>query len=109
MQVQDRGTKKWVSLMLPEHVEMLKEVFIEYKEKPELDMQEMEKIDETLKWALETEGEIEVTYFDGGFYKKHRGILKQIDQWRGDIILFQAGGMRIALDDIIDIKRMFAN
>ncbi|HLR63996.1 MAG TPA: YolD-like family protein [Pseudogracilibacillus sp.] len=109
MQVQDRGTKKWVSLMLPEHVDMLKEVFIDYKKKPVLDMQEMERIDTILKWALDTNEEIEITYFDGGFFKKHRGRLKQIDQWKGYIILFQAGGLRISLDDIIDIEKGIQN
>lgn len=106
MQLQDRGTKKWVSLMLPEHVEMLKEVFIEYKEKPQLDGQEKEMIDQTLKWALETKEEIEITYFDDGFYKKYRGKLQRIDQWRGYIILFQAGGVRISLQDIISIEKL---
>jgi len=106
MQLQDRGTKKWVSLMLPEHVEMLKEVFIDYKEKPVLDLQEKERIDRTLKWAIETKEEIEITYFDDGFYKNYRGKLQRIDQWRGYIILFQAGGIRISLNDIISIERI---
>ncbi|GIP64468.1 hypothetical protein J32TS6_30230 [Virgibacillus pantothenticus] len=40
--VNDRVTIKWTSIMLPEHVEMLEEVWKEqeYKEKPILDEQQ---------------------------------------------------------------------
>src|SRR5690625_7696100 len=87
MQVQDRGTKKWVSLMLPEHVDMLKEVFLEYKEKPVLDEQQMIEIDQKLKFALETDEVIEMTYYERGMFKKINGRLDKVDQQCGYIML----------------------
>src|SRR5699024_11303230 len=68
MKVKDRGTMRWVSLMLPEHVEMLNEVFIEYKEKPVLDEQKMSEIDRTLKYASKHRAPLEMTYFYSGEY-----------------------------------------
>lgn len=104
MKVHDRGTIKWVSLMLPEHVELLKEAFVEYKEKPLLDEQKMNDIDQTLKYALQHRVPIEMTYFERGDYLNVRGILKKIDQWRGFILLLHEDGQRISLSDIIDVQ-----
>ena len=52
--VNDRGTKKWTSLMLPEHVEILKKVFAEqsYQTKPILDEQQVVENERILKHAL---------------------------------------------------------
>ncbi len=104
MQVQDRGTKKWVSLMLPEHVELLKEVFVEYKEKPVLDEQKMNEIDRTLKYALQSQDLIELTYFYYGEFRKVVSRLEEIDQWRGFILLKNENGKRISLSNVIDVQ-----
>lgn len=104
MKVQDRGTIKWVSLMLPEHVEMLQEVFVEYKEKPILDEQKMVEIDQTLKHALQHRSSIEMTYFYSGEYRTVIGRLAKIDQWKGYILLQNEDGQKISLTDIIDVQ-----
>ncbi len=104
MQVQDRGTKKWVSLMLPEHVDMLKEVFLEYKVKPVLDEQQMIEIDQKLKYALEEDATIEMTYYENGMFKKTNGKLQKVDQWRGYIMLLNEHGKQILLGDIINVE-----
>src|SRR5690625_1401330 len=107
MQVQDRGTKKWVSLMLPEHVDMLKEVFLEYKEKPVLDEQQMIEIDQKLKFALETDEVIEMTYYERGMFKKTNGRLEKVDQSCGYIMLLNEHGQQIPLGDIIDVEILY--
>lgn len=104
MKVQDRGTNKWVSLMLPEHVEMLKEVFVEYKEKPTLDEQQMIEIDQTLKYALVEKVDITMTYYKQGNFKKISGKLQRIDQWRGYIVLLNEYGHRISLGDVVQVE-----
>lgn len=104
MRVQDRGTIKWVSLMLPEHVEMLNEVFVEYKEKPILDEQKMVEIDRTLKYALKHRSPIEMTYFYSGEYRTVVSRLAKLDQWRGYILLQNEDGQKISLTDIIDVQ-----
>lgn len=103
MKVQDRGTMKWVSLMLPEHVELLKEVFTEQKEKPILDEQKMDEIDRTLKYALKNRVNIEMTYYNDGDYLTLNGRLAEIDQWRGYIVLRNEDGFNISLTNIIDV------
>jgi len=103
MEVHDRGTIKWVSLMLPEHVEMLKEVFVEPKEKPILDEQKMIEIDQTLKYALKNQVMLEMTYFEDGKFSTLRGRLAKIDQWRGYIVLQNDDGNHISLSSVIDV------
>src|SRR5690625_7639978 len=97
--VHDRGTMKWVSLMLPEHVEMLKEVFVERKEKPILDEQKMAEIDQILKYALENQITIEMTYYNDGDFSTLRGKLAKIDQWRGYIVLRNECGSHIRSEE----------
>lgn len=104
MKIHDRGTMKWVSLMLPEHVEMLKTVFVERKEKPLLDEQKMVEIDRILKYAIEHEVAIEITYYDDGEYVTTQGKLEQIDQWRGYIVLKNEHGIQIPLANVIDVE-----
>lgn len=104
--VHDRGTMKWVSLMLPEHVEMLKEVFVERKEKPILDEQKMAEMDRILKYALKHQAAIEMTYYHDGDFLTLRGKLAKIDQWRGYIVLHNEDGNHISLSSIIDVEVM---
>lgn len=104
MNVRDRGTIKWVSLMLPEHVALLQESFVEYKRKPLLDEQKMIEIDRTLKYALQFDAFIEMTYYDRGDYKRITGKLTKIDQWRGFILLEHENGQKISLSNIMDVE-----
>lgn len=104
MNVQDRGTMKWVSLMLPEHVEKLNEVFMDRQEKPSLDEQKMSEIDRTLKHAIKYRLPLEMTYFYSGEFRKVKSRLDKIDQWRGFILLKNEDGKRISLTDLIDVQ-----
>lgn len=63
----DRGTIKWTSLMLPEHVEMIKQVWKEDEriEKPILDEQKMEEIDIALHLAMKDDLTIKIQYHNG--------------------------------------------
>lgn len=104
LQVQDRGTKKWVSLMLPEHIEMLKEVFIEKSERPILDEQKMMEIDQTLKSAFANKLEVGIAYFKEGNVLRAAGKLAKIDYWQGYIVLLNEHGSRILLSDVTDVE-----
>lgn len=104
MKVQDRGTMKWVSLMLPEHVTMLQEILHEDKEKPILDEQKMIEIDSKLKFALEQEATLEMVYYQTGDMVTVSGKLKKIDQWRGYIMLRGEDGFTVSLQDIVDVE-----
>jgi hypothetical protein len=62
--IRDRGKIKWTSLMLPEHVKMLREWAEEdsYKAKPQLDEQQLEEMNETIFYAMEADRELAITY-----------------------------------------------
>lgn len=103
MDVHDRGTMKWVSLMLPEHVEMLEDVFAERQVKPLLDEQEQMEIDQKLKYSLTHQTNIEMTYYKQGKYQTLYGKIERIDQWKGYIVLSSGQGDFIPLTDITEI------
>lgn len=109
LQVQDRGTKKWVSLMLPEHIEMLKEVFIEKHDKPILDEQKMVEIDHTLKYAFANKLEVGIAYYKEGNTLRAAGKLARIDHWRGYIVLLNEHGSSILLKDVTDVELLLAS
>jgi len=81
MNVNDRGMKKWTSLMLPEHVEALGTVFAEMdrKEKPILDEQQKMGMNILLQMALKDNLTVEVTYFADQDYHTVKGKLGMIN------------------------------
>jgi hypothetical protein len=104
MDVHDRGTMKWVSLMLPEHVELLKDVFMERPKKPMIDEQQMLEIDQNLKYRLKNKVEMVLTYYCQGDYLTSRGKIERIDQWRGYILPTNNQGTFIPLHDLLDVE-----
>lgn len=103
MELYDRGTKKWVSLMLPEHVERVKDIFVEKIERPKLDEQQMDLIDTKLKYALNKNVNIAMTLYEKGQYKTVQGRLTEIDQLRGYIVLLSACGLTVSLSNIVNV------
>ena|SRR5690625_551913 len=103
MKIQDSEVMKWTSLTVPEHVALLEDVFTEYKEKPILAAHKMVEIDSKLKFALEEQVELKMTYYLAGNTFISCGKLLKIDQWRGYIVLRSEGGETISLHNIIDV------
>lgn len=79
--IHDRGSKKWSAMMLPEHVQMLKEVQREYylEEKPVLDEQKLEEINFQLALAKKDNLLVDVTYYTKGEFKHMKGYVNVID------------------------------
>ncbi|MCM3741491.1 YolD-like family protein [Oceanobacillus luteolus] len=75
--INDRGTIKWTSMMLPEHANMLKEMWSqkEWKEKPMLDEQLITEMNLKLQFALKDDLTIEIEYFKDHDYHKIKGKL----------------------------------
>ncbi|WP_082232041.1 YolD-like family protein [Halobacillus massiliensis] len=63
----DRGTIKWTSLMLPEHVEMIQEIWRELDrvEKPVIDEQQMEENSFALQRSMADNLTVKVKYHNG--------------------------------------------
>ncbi|MFZ3578757.1 YolD-like family protein [Virgibacillus sp. DJP39] len=89
MSVNDRGTKKWTAMMLPEHIELLKKMWDEddHKEKPILDEQQIEELDAKLQCALSNNLSVEIKYYDEPHYCMAKGKLLKINANSGLIRL----------------------
>ncbi|WP_068672264.1 YolD-like family protein [Oceanobacillus sp. Castelsardo] len=96
--INDRGTIKWTSIMMPEQIKMLNDYWktTEYKQKPVLDEQELEEIGMKLQMAIHNDLTVEVKYFSDHDYKLIKGKLKKID----------AVGNFLQFDDYAKIKLM---
>lgn len=75
--VNDRGNIKWTAMMMPEHQNMLKEMWSqqEWKEKPMLDEQMVTEMNIQLQMALANDLTIEIEYFKNHDYHKMKGRL----------------------------------
>jgi fructose/tagatose bisphosphate aldolase len=79
----DRGSIKWASLMLPEHVKALREWRDDEKEPkagtPVFDDQTNDTFDRILQQAIETRTPLSITFVEGG--RKHiaKGIVTKLD------------------------------
>ncbi|MFC7319399.1 YolD-like family protein [Halobacillus campisalis] len=76
----DRGTIKWTSLMLPEHVEMIKKVWKEDQrvEKGILDEQKAVEIDFIMQRALHDGLTVDIRVHNGFDYEEQRVKIKHI-------------------------------
>lgn len=102
MKVNDRGTMKWTSLMLPEHIEMLNKMWEEqeHKEMPVLDEQQIAENNMLLQDALENDLEIRIKYFVDGEYKTIEGHLLYIDILNERLFI---DDIEIKLEHIIEV------
>lgn len=63
--IRDRGKIKWTSMMLPEHVSLLREWAEEdsYETRNELDEQKIEEINHTIAEAMEYGANVRISYY----------------------------------------------
>ncbi|MFC2947662.1 YolD-like family protein [Virgibacillus sediminis] len=80
-QLNDRGTKKWTSLMMPEHIQLLNQMWKEkeYKEKPILDEQKMQDINAQLQLAIHNNLTVNIKNNANRDYETIAGKLLKID------------------------------
>ncbi|MFC2948128.1 YolD-like family protein [Virgibacillus sediminis] len=103
--VNDRGTKKWTSLMMPEHIQLLNQMWEEkeYKEKPILDEQKMQDINAQLQLAIHNNLTVNIKYYARHDYETVQGKLLKIDLLNKQIQLNDEDGTVIPLDCVLDI------
>ncbi|MEH7625608.1 YolD-like family protein [Bacillus subtilis] len=79
--LRDRGTIKWTSMMLPEHLTQLKQDLIDVSkiEKPSLDGQQIEEMDLLVSEALEFNKELQFKLFNDGFVENVTGRVHYIN------------------------------
>lgn len=101
--INDRGSKKWTALMLPEHIAELKELFAEqdHKEKPILDEQQLIENEMLLNQAIEGDLTITVKYFKDYNYHFAEGkvlFIQSQDRY------LQLDKVKINLDSIVEVN-----
>lgn len=69
--IRDRGRIKWTSMMLPEHVKMLRDWTREDEDEKEklLDEQQLEQLNETIMEAMEFNRPVTITYYRSWKYE----------------------------------------
>lgn len=94
MNLKDRGNKKWNSLMLVEHQKKLKELKLKEKncKKPELDQQQLEKIDSKIQKAWKNNLNLKIFFYEDKKIKKIKGIISKIDIYKKEIKIKQNNG-----------------
>lgn len=103
----DRGTIKWASLMLPEHVKLLQDMWQDdYRmTRPVLDSQEIEMLNAQILEAFECGSTIAVSIYSDGTVFDHVGIIIKLDSQTNNIILqlTDSTQVTIAFNDILSI------
>jgi len=96
MMARDRGTMKWASLMLPEHVKLLQHVWEEdiKVKKPEVDQQTLALMNDEFMMAYEQNEQIELTMYDGGHIERRIGVIMGVNAERQDMYLRTTNGNR---------------
>ncbi|OUM87030.1 MAG: hypothetical protein BAA01_16595 [Bacillus thermozeamaize] len=96
----DRGSKKWVSLMIPELREGLEQWFNEeVKERPEMDEQLREELSWRIHQAWKTERKVTIRYW--GEHGEREAV--------GRIVRFEMDALRLVTDDgkiHIDVEKI---
>lgn len=77
----DRGMKKWTAMMLPEHVDMLREWQAEdtYTPRPILSEWQLEELQQTVVEAYVTQKNVMITVWIDGQEKQYQGIIKKLN------------------------------
>lgn len=104
--LQDRGSKKWVAMMLPEHVKLLREYAVEIKKEPRPDLDEFdyELIEELIGLAMKRNVEAKIKRWKDGEFVYNRGMIQSIDLSRRSIELEDPfSSFELSLDEIVDI------
>lgn len=106
-EVNDRGTKKWTAMMMPEHEEMLQQMWHEqeYKKKPVLDEQKQFELNAKLQLALQNDLTVEVEYYNHGVHntQKLRGKLLVTDPLTGTLQFDDEENTAVLLEDVMEV------
>lgn len=108
MMIHDRGRIKWVSMMLPEHVRILREWAQEdrYETRKELDEQQLELLDEIISEAMEFDRAVSIIHYRHKQYALFVGHIHRCDPLNGQLYVVDhtREAHQIDLQSIRDIR-----
>jgi len=105
----DRGNKKWTSLMIPEHVEMLRQFANEeyYKTpKPIIDEYQLQEFEEKIHYAMEYHYLTVLKVWYEGFTEEVRGYIHYLDPIQKEIRFKDNKGNieRVKFQNVINVE-----
>ena len=104
--IKDRGRIKWTAMMLPEHVEMIREWYEKDEQvpKPDLNEDDLRLIQEEMEIALKRQCEVLIRCWKEGAIEAHRGTIKGIDA-RTRMLIYEDPfkKRRLPMDEIVSI------
>ncbi|MDP1421657.1 YolD-like family protein [Peribacillus simplex] len=108
--IRDRGRIKWTSMMLPEHVKMLRDWVGEdgYETKRILDEQQLEEMNAVMGEAMEERKDVTIAHYEGNRYQLLIGRIhyyNELTQKLHIVDRFQQAHY-IRLSDIADVRIM---
>jgi hypothetical protein len=107
--LRDRGNIKWTSLMLPDHVSMLKRELHDSKKvkKPILDEQQIEDMENRICDSMEHIYPLLITVYDEGFFREIEGYVHCINPYNKQLHVKDLKGDTnfIKFMDIVDMKK----
>ncbi|MGD6815641.1 YolD-like family protein [Metabacillus sp. 84] len=106
--IRDRGNIKWTSMMLPEHVKLLRQWKEEERHtaKPEIDEQQLEEFNEIICIAMEHHQPLRFTIHEHEQLVPYTGHIHFLDQTAQAIRVVDAAGKRrtIPITQIVRIE-----
>ncbi|MCM3024615.1 YolD-like family protein [Heyndrickxia ginsengihumi] len=108
--IKDRGNKKWVAMMLPEHVEMIKQINIdlEKQEQPILDEDKIQELETRISYSLQYHLPVDFKIWIDGFEQHISGYVQSIDHVQRKFKLRDMNDnvKYINFSEIVDIRIM---
>ncbi len=108
--IKDRGNKKWVAMMLPEHVEMIKQIHLDLdkQEKPILDEDKIQELETRISYSMQCHLPVDFKIWIDGFEQHISGYVHSIDhiQKRFKIRDMNDNIKYIDFSEIVDIRIM---
>lgn len=104
--IKDRGRIKWTALMLPEHVDMIREWYEKDEQVPKPDLNEfdLQLIQEEMEIALKRQCNVIIHSWKTGVIHTNRGIIQGIDA-RSRMLIYgdQFEKHRLPMDEVVSI------
>ncbi|MFC4324080.1 YolD-like family protein [Litchfieldia salsa] len=106
--IRDRGAIKWTSMMLPEHVKLLRDWAKEDldQQKPDLDEQQLEAMNSLLFEAMEAGKQLVITYYENRRHKLLIGKMHHYDEFNQKLHLVDKFGEPhyIGASQLVDLR-----
>ncbi|RFU65620.1 YolD-like family protein [Peribacillus glennii] len=106
--IRDRGRIKWTSMMLPEHVKLLRDWAQEdtYEERRDLDEQQLEEMNMAIGEAMETGSAVNIIYYENRRHQLLIGTIHYYNELQQKLHVVdrfdEAHYVRLA--DIVDVR-----